>query len=292
MKLLISTSFRPFGISKNNDVYQLMFLNSLKNLNCHLTICATQFDDLGVENILRESGLNYIYNNVSKENLPDGKKYSSQKIFSRALQEFCKHDSNYDFFIYSCSDILIPSNFANELFKRQHLFGINLIYPNTLVRNGKTINYYYAIYGIDLIAFRIDKLKAKIFLEALGYWKQYDWGIPENFLLSISQLLNLPVTNLIKYMDVIKFENNFNEIKEDRSWQINSWYQNQIYLIDFLKRYNLSILYAKGSYYYLLYKIFNFKDLNLRLIIIYIKVFLFSLPIAVLKISNWKSFFK
>jgi hypothetical protein len=93
-------------------------------------------------------------------------------------------------------------------------------------------------------------------------------------------------------MDLIKFENNFSEIKEDRSWQINSWNQNKIYLIDFLKRYNLPLLYAKGSYYYLLYKIFNFKDLNLRLLIIYIKVFLYYLPKAFLKISNWKNFLK
>jgi len=292
MKLLISTSFRPFGISKNNDVYQLMFLNSLKNLNCDLTICATQFDDLGVENILRESGLKYIYNNISRGSLPDGKKYSSQKIFYKALFEFCKNESNYDFFIYSCSDILVPSNFANELLKRKDFLGVNLIYPNTLIQNGKMLNYYHAIYGIDLIAFRIDKLKAKLFLEVLSDLKQYDWGIQENFLLSIAQLLNLPISNLIRDMDVIKFENNFSEIKEDRSWQINSWHQNKIYLIDFLKRHNLSLLYAKGSYYYLLYKIFNFKDFNLRLLIIYTKVFLYYLPKAFFKISNWKMLLK
>ena len=292
MKLLISTSFRPFGISKNNDVYQFMFLSSLKNLNCDLTICATQFDDLGVENVLRESGLKYIYNNISRDNLPDGKKYSSQKIFYKALLEFCKNESNYDFFIYSCSDILLPSNFADELLKRKDLPGVYLIYPNTLIKNGKMLNYYDVIYGIDLIAFRIDKLKAKLFLEVMSDLKQYDWGIQENFLLSIGQLLNLPVSNLIRYMDLIKFENNFSEIKEDRSWQINSWNQNKIYLIDFLKRYNLPLLYAKGSYYYLLYKIFHFKDLNLRLLIIYIKVFLYYLPKAFFKISNWKIFLK
>jgi hypothetical protein len=292
MKLLISTSFRPFGISKNNDVYQLIFLNSLKNLNCDLTICATQFDDLGVENILRESGLKYIYNNISRGSLPDGKKYSSQKVFYKALLEFCKNESNYDFFIYSCSDILVPSNFANELLKRKDFLGVNLIYPNTLIQNGKMLNYYHAIYGIDLIAFRIDKLKAKLFLEVLSDLKQYDWGIQENFLLSIAQLLNLPISNLIRDMDVIKFENNFSEIKEDRSWQINSWHQNKIYLIDFLKRHNLSLLYAKGSYYYLLYKIFNFKDFNLRLLIIYTKVFLYYLPKAFFKISNWKMLLK
>lgn len=290
MKLLIATSFRPFGISKNNDLYQLMFLNSLKKFNCDLTICVTQFDDSGVENILRESGLRYIYNNISKNNLPIGKKYSNHKIFLTALQEFCKDENNYDFFIYSCSDILLPSNLTSELSKRKNILGVNLIYPNTQIKNGKLLNYYTFIYGIDLIIFRIDKLKAKLFLEALSNWKQYDWGINEHFLLAIANLLNLQVSNLVRYMDVIKFENNFSDTKEDRTWQINAWNQNKIYLINFLKRHNLSLLYAKGSYYYLLYKIFNLKDLNLRLLIIYIKVFLYYLPKAFLKLITKKIF--
>jgi hypothetical protein len=292
MRLLIATSFRPFGISKNNDLYQLMFLNSLKNLKCDLTICATQFDDLGVEKILRDSKLNYIYNNISKNILPVGKKYSNQKIFSRALEEFCKDENNYDYFIYSCSDILLPSNLVNQLLKKKDILSVNLIYPNTLIKNGKILNYYDVIYGIDLIMFRISKDKARIFLKALGDWEQYDWGINENFLLAIADLLQLPIFNSIKYMDLIKFENNFSEIKEDRTWQINSWNQNKIYLINFLRKNDLPILYAKGSYYYLLYKIFNFKDLNLRLLIIYIKVFFYYLPKAFFKISNWKSFFR
>ena len=290
MKLLISTSFRPFGTSKNNDLYQLMFLNSLKNLNCDLTICATQFDDSGVENILRESGLNYIYNNISKNNLPIGKKYSNHKILLTALQEFCKYEKNYDFFIYSCSDILLPSNLINELLKRKNILGVNLVFPNTQIKNGKMLNYYTFVYGIDLIIFRIDKLKAKLFLQVLSDWEQYDWGIVEHFLLAIANFLNLPVNNLVRHMDVIKFENNFSEIKEDRAWQIESWNRNKTTLISFLNRHNLSLLYAKGSYYYLLYKIFNFKDLNLRLIIIYIKVFLYYLPKSFLKLIIRKTF--
>ncbi len=63
-----------------------MFLNSLKNLKCDLTICAIQFDDLGVK-ILRDSELNYIYHRYFRKNvLPVGKKYSNQKIFSRAFR--------------------------------------------------------------------------------------------------------------------------------------------------------------------------------------------------------------
>jgi hypothetical protein len=292
MKLLIATSFRPFGFSKDNDLYQTMFINSLKGLDCNLTICATQFDDIGVENFLKKSELNYIYNNIPKNNLPPKKKYSNQKIFLRALREFCKDENDYDFFIYSTSDILLPSNLINELKKRRDFFNVSLIYPNTLIRNGKMINYYDVVYGIDIIIFRMNKTKANLFLRSLEDWQQYDWGINENFLLSVADLLKLPIFNLIKNMDLIKFENNLAEIKEDRSWQINSWNLNRMYLIDFLKKNHLSLLYAKGSYYYLLYKIFNFKDLNLRIFIIYFKIYLFYFPKALFKISNWKSFFK
>ena len=291
MKLLIATSFRPFGFSKNNDTYQDIYLNSLMNLNCDLTICATQFDDDGVEKFLKNSGINYIYNNISRNRLPDGKKYSNQIVFKKALQEFCKIESSYDFFIYSCSDILMPANLKDVLLEQKNSLSVYLIYPNTLIKNGKIFNYYNVIYGIDLIIFRLDKSQAQFFLKIIEDWKQYDWGINENFLLAISDLLNLPIFNLIKKMDLVKFENNFSEIKEDRSWQINSWKENQIFLINFLKKYNLSILYAKGSYYFLLYKIFNFKDLNFRLFIIYIKFFLYYLPKNIFKFSKWKNFF-
>jgi hypothetical protein len=291
MKLLIATSFRPFGFSKNNDSYQHIYLNSLMNLNCDLTICATQFDDDGVEKFLKNSGINYIYNNISRHRLPDGKKYSNQIVFKNALQEFCKIESSYDFFIYSCTDILMPANLKDVLLEQKNSSSVYLIYPNTLIKNGKIFNYYNVIYGIDLIIFRLDKSQAQFFLKIIEDWRQYDWGINENFLLAISDLLNLPIFNLIKKMDLVKFENNFSEIKEDRSWQINSWKENQIFLINFLKKYNLSILYAKGSYYYLLYKIFNFKDLNFRLFIIYIKFFLYYLPKNIFKFSKWKNFF-
>lgn len=290
MRLLIVTTFRPFGFSRDNDFYQYIFLDSLKNLNCDLTICATQFDDDGVEQALKNSSINYIYNNVSKNELPNGKKYSNQIVFKKALSEFCKSDYNYDFFIYSCSDILLPVNLKDVLLKNNNYMGVSLIYPNTLVKNGKIYGYYKAIYGIDLIIFKFDKLKAQFFLKVIDDWQQYDWGINENFLLAVSDLLQLPVTNFVKHSDLIKFENNLSEIQEDRSWQMKSWKENQIFLINFLNKYNLSTLYAKGSYYYLLYKIFNFKDLNLRLMIIYMKFFLYYLPKNFFNFSKWKNF--
>jgi len=41
------------------------------------------------------------------------------------------------------------------------------------------------------------------------------------------------------------------------------------------KKNNISNLYAKGSYYYLAYKFFRLKDLNLNLINCYIKLFFY-----------------
>ena len=71
-------------------------------------------------------------------------------------------------------------------------------------------------------------------------------------------------------MKVIKFENDFKSFSEDRSWQINSWKENQRYFVKFLDKYKLNNLYAYGSYYYLLYKILNFKDLNFKLFLSYL----------------------
>ena len=68
---------------------------------------------------------------------------------------------------------------------------------------------------------------------------------------------------------VLKFDNDLASFTEDRNCQINSWSENKVYLLNFLTENNLSKLYAYGSYYYLLFKIFNFKDLNFNLFLAY-----------------------
>ena len=57
--------------------------------------------------------------------------------------------------------------------------------------------------------------------------------------------------------------------KEKLSDQINI-YDKSKEVLSFLKENKLSKLYAYGSYFYLLYKAFNFKDLNFNLFIAYI----------------------
>jgi hypothetical protein len=290
MKILWATTFRPFKHSVNNDIYQIIFINSLKNLNAQIEVCVTQFDDYGVENFLSKSELKYKFINYPKKDLPCKKKYSNKIMLENALIEYCKDSNDYSFFVYSTSDIIVPSNLIVELKKKEKEESLLLIFPNTLVSNGKLLGYYDVVYGIDLIILRLSKQKAKILLEAIKDWNQYDWGINEHFLIAVSSLLKLKTSNLIKKMDLVKFENNFESVQEDRSWQINSWFENQKFLIYFLKKNNLSVFYAKGSYYFLLYKVFNLTDINFRLFIIYLKTFLISLPKSIMKIKNWKFF--
>ena len=108
-------------------------------------------------------------------------------------------------------------------------------------------------------------------------YKQYDWGIIENFYIAISDALELEKINLYKNCNVIKFDNDFQAFEENRNSQTIAWKENQKYFLEFLKENKLSKLYAYGSYYYLLYKIFRFRDLNYKLALSYIIFYPYNL---------------
>ena len=196
-------------------------------------------------------------------------------MLDNALDQYLRED--FEYLIYSTADIIIPNNLFKILSNIKEENFCALIYPNTHVTNGKIKNSFWPHYGIDLIIFKLSKEKAKIFKEIIKNYNQYDWGINENFYIAVSEALKLEKFNLFKYANVIKFDNDFQSFREDRKWQINSWKENQGYLINFLKENNLSKLYAYGSYYYLLYKIFNFRDLNLNLFLSYLIFYPYNL---------------
>ena len=51
MKALWIVSFRPIGSSKSNDLFQNIFIESIKSLDFDVTLSATQFDDLNVKEL-------------------------------------------------------------------------------------------------------------------------------------------------------------------------------------------------------------------------------------------------
>ena len=66
-----------------------------------------------------------------------------------------------------------------------------------------------------------------------------------------------------------------NRFLEDRTWQINSWKENQN-ILKFLTKYRLNKLYAY-RFIILLYKILRLRDLNLNLFLSYIIFYPYNL---------------
>ena len=282
MKALWLVSFRPIGKSKLNDFYQSLFVDSVKSINFDITFSLTQFDEENVEEFINKKNIKNFFVNIPKSDLPQGKKYSNKIMLDNSLDQFLENE--FDYLIYSTADIIVPNNLFQELTKIDSDEFCALIYPNTHVTNGIIKNSYWPHYGIDLIIFKISKSKAQEFKKIIKEFNQYDWGINENFYIAASEALKLKVLNLFKYTNVLKFENDFGAFTEDRTWQIKSWKENQVYFLNFLKSVKLSGLYAYGSYYYLLYKIFNFKDLNFKLILSYLIFYPFNLIKKIIKV--------
>ena len=275
MKALWLVSFRPIGKSKLNDFYQSIFVDSIKSIDFDITFSLTQFNEKNVSDFINNKNIKNYFINVSKDNLPKDKKYSNKLMLENALDQFLKNDFQY--LIYSTADIIVPNNLFQILSNIKKENFCALVYPNTHITNGALKNSFWPHYGIDLIAFKLSKDIAKKFKEIIKSYNQYDWGINENFYIAASDALDLDIFNLFKHINVIKFDNDFESFQEDRKWQIDSWKQNQKYLLNFLNENNLSKLYAYGSYYYLLFKIFRLRDLNLRLSLSYVTFYPYNL---------------
>ena len=286
MKALWLVSFRPIGNSQVNDFYQSLFVDSIKSIDFDITFSLTQFDEKNVKEFIDNKNIKNFYNNIPKEDLPPNKKYSNKLMLENSLDQFLKNDFQY--LIYSTADILVPNNLFKILSKIKQDEFCALVYPNTHVINGTIKNNYWPHYGIDLIVFKISKSRASKFKEIIKEYNQYDWGINENFYIAASEALGLKITNLFKHINILKFENDFEAFTEDRTWQIKSWKENQGYFLNFLKHVKLSKLYAYGSYYYLLFKIFNLRDLNFKLMLSYLIFYPYNLTKKIIKLIKKK----
>ena len=269
MKALWLVSFRPIGKSKINDLFQSIFVDSVKNLDFDITFSLTQFDELNVKEFIEKKQIKNFYKNISKQELPSKKKYSNKLMLDNALEQYI-NEGDFQYLIYSTADIIVPNNLFESLSKIKLDNYCAFIYPNTHSTNGTIKNSFWPHFGIDLIIFKISKERGIKFKEIIKSYNQYDWGINENFYIAASEALKLKTINIFKNSNVIKFDNDFESFSEDRTWQSISWKENQSYLLNFLKHNSLSKMYAYGSYYYLLFKVFNVKDLNFNLLLSYL----------------------
>jgi len=271
MNILWSTTFRPFLKSEKNNDIQLRFIRNIKNLKQNVELSITQFDDQNVIQTLDKFKVKYNYYNYSKKKLPRNAKYSNKIVLSNSIKFYLKKFNSYKYFVYSTVDITfskkIFSHIENKYSgKKDTLY---IVFPNTLIVNGKSNNVPIPYFGIDIFIFNLSKSKLELFNKLLESWEQYDWGIIDNFFIAVADHLKLEIVNLYKDFEIVKYENPFNDFKESREWQIRSWKNNSKFFFYFLKKNKISLLYHYGSYYFIAFKIFNFKDLSFKLLFSY-----------------------
>lgn len=270
MKILWMTSLRPLMISKLNDRIQENFINSIISLESNIEFSFTQFDEIGAKDFIDSKKVKNFFTNIPKSFLPTKKKYSNKIMLVNALNQFLENDFTH--LVYSTADIVIPSNLIYNLEKLNKINNnyCALIFPNILCKNGVIKSTFWPHYGIDLFVFKLSTEKARYFKNIINSWDQYDWGINDNFYVAVSEALNLNIYNMYKNSSIIKYENNFSDFHEDNNWRVLSWNENRKYFKNFLKINNISLNYSRLSYYYILIKIFNFRDLSFKLFMSYL----------------------
>ena len=279
MKILWVTTFRSFGISKKNDDLQKKFIKNLQKLKCEITLSVTIFNELNIKKNVNVKGINTIFFKNKKKLLHDSK-YSQSICMENAMKIF---NENYDCIIWSTADIIIPQNLINKINSYKEKNILMTAFPMFYVNSKNQINSYSSNWGLDLFILKIDsKEKIRKLKKIISQCPNFGWGCYEHFFSSISDALNIKFINVCKNLVIKKYNNDRNAFNDFRKNEIISWKINQKYLIKYLKKNNLNVLYATGSMYYLIYKFFYFKEINFRLFIIYLKIF-FNLPLSLIK---------
>ena len=60
MKVLWLVSFRPIGKSKSNDLFQSMFVDSVKSLDNDIYFSLTQFNEKNVKKFIKEKNKKFL----------------------------------------------------------------------------------------------------------------------------------------------------------------------------------------------------------------------------------------
>lgn len=259
MKILFSVTFRSFDkpLERTN---QIIFLKSLNKYSSFIDIYATQFGEKNIKGYIKK----YFKGKIFFKELKNKKfKWSHSIVFSNGLKKYIK--SNYDYICWSSSDLKYNQNVFNYLIKnlkkKNKLF---TYFPNISTRTERSL----VEFGLDTFFFKINKIKAKQMILLLNKYPNYDWGMFEHYLFSLSEIFDLEIINMRKYTKIIKFENSRSKGLVDN--QILSWKKNKLILEKMLIKKKVSILFSRGSMYYLALKLFSLKHINLNLLYIYI----------------------
>lgn len=258
MKILLSTTFRSFDkpLEKTN---QLNFLKSINVFSNEIDLCVTQFNEKNVKSYIFKNfhGKKY-YQNTKPKNY----KWSHSEVLKFGLKKMLK--KKYDYLGWSASDLKFDKR-CFEILRTSNEKAMYTFFPNISNRKKNIVEF-----GLDVFFFKLDKKQIKKLLKILNKYPNYNWGMFEHYLFSLSKLFELKIINLRTKCNITKKENVVRNSKNN----LQSWKSNKVQLEKMLKDQKLSILYAKGSMYYLAFKMISLRNVNFQLFLIYIKLLL------------------
>lgn len=282
MKILWITSFRNFKkVSRDTDI-QLKFLKEIAKIS-NVDLCITQFNEKNVKSNVKKFYKKFYYKNydTSKKNF----KYSQSIVLENGLEVLKKNPLKYDAFIWSTADIVFSKNFKRIINNIKNN-SICTVFPNIHIYKRKRIDHTKINFGLDFFLFKISENKINLLYKYNRECSNYDWGCYEHFLFCMHKALNLHLINLRYHLKLFKYDNEENTFKKTRNSQILSWNKNQKNLIKFLNKRNLSIFYAKGSFFYIALKLFKFSDISPTMLVIYGRLFIKFLILLIKKFTN------
>ena len=247
-KILIATTFRYANKGSKNYNYQKKFLLSL---NCSFERIDLFVNRFG-ENNIKDFVTKYFKGNVIFRNTKlINYKWSHSILLKNATSHYIKYHNRYEYISWSTSDIKYTKKIFKYLSNAKSKQLLLTYFPNTMINYNNTI----LPFGLDVFFIKTSKNNLKKLIKILEDYPNYDWGIFEQFLFSLSELFKLKIINLRDYGMIYKYENN--RKKNYRSTQVSSWEVNKKIFLKFLKKYKLTDLYANGSMYFISYKIFK-----------------------------------
>ena len=258
MKILLATTFRNLN-NKRNVLIQKKFLKSLDKNSANIELCIHQFGERKIKNFIKKNfkGKFYFKNKQNKQY-----KWSHTELLKFTISKFIK--KKYDALGWCSSDLFFEEKFVQnikDLLKNNTML---TYFPNISNKKNNSI----IEFGLDIFLFKINKKQAKKVFSFCDQYPNYNWGVFEHYLFSISAYYKMKIINFRKYCVIFKNDNIKN--KKTMKSQIQEWKINKNTLIKMLKKNNISTMYISGSMYYLAYKMFNFKSLNLEILKIYI----------------------
>ncbi len=279
-RVLWITSFRPFGVSGENDEIQIKFLKSLERVrNAEITLHVTQFGEKNVEETLKEFLLDKNTKLIFKERArPPNAKYSQTHIMGDGLSEFCENEF-YDVLVWSTCDFEAPRNLIDVCCQnKKNSEYISCIMPQYHQTNrGHLFDSLAFNFGIDIFVLNISTETAQKMEQLVSRYSNVDWGCYEHFLSSMSDALNIKMINAAKRTNIRKYGNSYIDFGDTRSKQIVQWAANRDRLKDYLSSEGLSHNFADGSMYYLFWRNTRFVDLGI--------VHLVTFPSLMLKLA-------